>query len=167
MSQRTTKASLVLLLEAMIAGTQKHFPTGSLTVGNTSYTATSIDKLLQSLVDATSAMDDAHKAWQQAVLEQRAIAATVRPFVKGYSSYLRATFGAAVQTLADFGLSPIKARTPSTVQKKAAAAEKRLATREARHTMGAKQKADIKGTPPATTTGSTAVAAPAAPAKTA
>jgi hypothetical protein len=43
-------------------------------------------------------------------------------------------------SLADFGLNPKKARTPLTIEEKAAAAAKRKATRAARHTMGSKQK---------------------------
>jgi hypothetical protein len=84
-------------------------------------------------------------------------------------SFVMLKFGSnAIATLADFGFQPRK-RTVPTVDTKAAAAEKSLATRAARHTMGPKQKAKIKGTvaviAPATTPAATAPAAasPAAP----
>jgi hypothetical protein len=47
-------------------------------------------------------------------------------------------------TLADFGLAPRKSNA-KTVQTKATAVAKNLATRKARGTMGKKQKASIKG----------------------
>ena len=54
-------------------------------------------------------------------------------------------FGTQADVLADFGLAPEKARTPLTVEQKAAAAAKREATRVARGTKGAKAKKGIKG----------------------
>ncbi|HEY8039212.1 MAG TPA: hypothetical protein VIF15_05430, partial [Polyangiaceae bacterium] len=64
-----------------------------------------------------------------------------------------------------FGFTPRKART-TTVKTKAAAAEKVVATRKARNTMGPKQKAKIKGTPAPepVTTGTVAQAPPVKPA---
>jgi hypothetical protein len=52
--------------------------------------------------------------------------------------------------LADFGITPPKARTPLSADQKAAAVAKRKATRAIRHTLGPKQKKNIKGTVPAT-----------------
>jgi hypothetical protein len=46
--------------------------------------------------------------------------------------------------LADFGIS-LKQRGPLTVEEKTAAVAKRAATRAARHTMGPKQKLEVKG----------------------
>ena len=61
-------------------------------------------------------------------------------------AFVKVTFGNTPDVLADFGLKPNKARTPLTISQKAAASAKRAATRAARHTMGPKQKKDIKGT---------------------
>jgi hypothetical protein len=52
---------------------------------------------------------------------------------------LKAAYGSALDVLADFGLKPKKARTPATVEAKAAAVAKRTATRAARHTLGSVQ----------------------------
>jgi hypothetical protein len=59
-------------------------------------------------------------------------------------------FAGSIDTLADFALKARKPRTPLTPEQKAAAVAKAEATRAARHTMGPKQKAAIKGTVPAT-----------------
>jgi hypothetical protein len=61
----------------------------------------------------------------------------------------------APDTLAVFGLQPVKVGT-TTVATKAAAAEKAVATRKARHTMGKVQKKDIHGTPPGASKGGAA-----------
>ena len=55
------------------------------------------------------------------------------------------SFAGQVDTLADFGLTPRKARVV-TPEEQVIAAAKAKATRAARHTMGKKQKAAIKGT---------------------
>ncbi len=49
-------------------------------------------------------------------------------------------------TTTNFGLKPKKTRTPLTIDQMAAAAAKRTATRASRHTMGTKQRKDVKGT---------------------
>jgi hypothetical protein len=61
-------------------------------------------------------------------------------------AYVRTAFGNQADVLVDFGLTPKKARTPLTVEQKAAAAAKREATRAARGTKSTKAKKGIKGT---------------------
>jgi hypothetical protein len=149
---KQSKASMQQLLRALIAGTQKHFPNGSLTFGGATYTPAALTQVLQSLDDATTGMDAAAAKWQDAVKAQRNVATTVGPILRDYRRYLVTLFGTAVEPLADFGLTPRKAPAPQTVEQKAAAATKREATRQARHTMGKRQKASIKGTVPSATT---------------
>jgi hypothetical protein len=50
-------------------------------------------------------------------------------------------------TLADFGITLPARQIPNTATK-SAAVQKRAATRQARHTMGTRQKANVKGTSP-------------------
>jgi hypothetical protein len=54
--------------------------------------------------------------------------------------------------LANYGIAPDKEATPLTPEQVVARAAKAKATREARHTMGPKQKAKIKGQPAQTPT---------------
>jgi hypothetical protein len=157
MSKPVTKANLQQRLGDLVAGTQKHFPNGSLTFGGATYTPAVLIQLFQSLDDATTGMDVAKAKWQDALKAQRGAKAKVGPVMQAYRSYLVSLFGNAVETLADFGLTPHKAPAPQTAEQKATAAAKRKATRAARHTMGTKQKAGIKGTvttagPPVATT---------------
>ena len=64
---------------------------------------------------------------------------------------LLVAFGGQLDTLADFGLTA-RAKHVTTPEEKLAATDKAKATREARHTMGSKQRAAIKGVVPATPT---------------
>jgi hypothetical protein len=144
-------------IRGLIAGTQKHPPTGSLTVDGVAYTATALVQLFQSLADALATVDAAKASWQNALTQQRTVQTQVLPVIRGYSSLLLAANGNAPATLADYGLSPRKAKTPLSTEAQAAANAKIVATRKARNTMGTQQKKLVKGTVP------TALTAPQAP----
>jgi hypothetical protein len=172
---KVTKVTLAQHVRDLIAGTQKHSPNGQLTLGGEAFTAQTLIQTLQSLGDALSTGDTAKASWQDALKNLADVKAKVRPLLGAYRSWVVATHGNAPATLADFGITPPKARTPLSADQKAAAVAKRKATRAARHTLGPKQKKGIKGTvlatapqnsaPPATVpaTPSTATT-PAAPA---
>jgi hypothetical protein len=136
-------------LQALIAGIQKHFPTGSLTVGNVVFTVAALVLLLQGQVDAMTAQAADQKTADDALTALRELQTKNGPTLQALKDLLIAQFGSASQTLADFGLEPRKARAPMTVAQKAAAAAKREATRAARGTKGPKAKLAIKGTVPA------------------
>src|SRR5579872_2547217 len=123
----------------------KHPPSGPVTLGGTSFTADSLIQVLQSLETAMSKVDEAKAAWKDALTVLAEAKAKTDPTVRAYRSWLAATYGNAPATLAAFGLAPPKARTPMSANAKAIAAAKRTATRAARHTLGPKQKAPIKG----------------------
>ena len=172
---RITKVTVSESVRGLIAGTQKHPPSGPLTLGGQPFTAQSLVQVLQDMGSALSAVDTAKASWKDALKNLDDVKAKVDPTLGAYRSWVLATYGNAPATLADFGLTPPKARTPMTVEQKAAAGAKREATRAARHTLGPKQKKLIKGTVAATppTVGaaqapapaSASTASPAAPAK--
>ena len=165
-TSKTSKGSMQLRLRGLIAGTQKHFPNGSLTFGGATYTPASLIQSFQNLDDATARMDAARAAWEDTVTAQRAVKATVDPLIKGYRGYLTTLYGNVSATLVDFGMSPRKERAPLTTAQQTAAVAKQKATRAARHTMGPKQKAGIKGTVPTPeTTPAATTPATAGPAK--
>jgi hypothetical protein len=148
MTTTTSKASKVTLLtrvQALIAGTQKHYPNGSFSLLNTAYTTATLVQLLQSLADALTALNTAEASVKDAVLAVTAARAKVVPVILAYTRQLRTTFGGATQTLLDFGVEPDKVPAPRTSEQKAEAAAKARATREARGTTSKKQKATIKG----------------------
>ncbi len=167
---KTPKVTLLARVQALIAGTQKHYPNGSFSLLNATYTTATLVQLFQSLADALTALAAAEAAAKDAVLAANAARTKVGPVVVAFVQQLRTTFGTATQTLADFGVQPTKARAPRTSAQNAAAAAKAAATRKARGTTSKKQKATVKGnvtgvdvTPVTTPAAAAATDAPAAP----
>lgn len=142
---KATKATVLAHVQALIAGTNKHFPNGSFTLGNTAYTASSLVALFQSLTDAIGAADTARASAKDALKTLRGMHANVGPVIQAYRRLLLVMFGNAMQTLADFGLEPLKVPRPRTTEQNAVAVAKRDATRKARGTIGKIQKLAIKG----------------------
>jgi hypothetical protein len=144
-NSKTTKAAALARVQALIAGTLKHFPNGSFTLGNAAYTTASLVQLLQSLVDAFTSLNTAQLSAKDAKLALTGIEAHVDPTVRAYERFVLAAFSNATQELADFGMQPPKARKPLDSQQRAAAAAKVRATRKARGTTSRKQKLAVKG----------------------
>ena len=173
MSTITSKHSKAIALagiQALVAGMQKHFPNGSFMFGNVTYTTASFVQAIQALEDALTAVNAAQATARDAVRARRAAQANVAPLMRDLRTFLRATFSSAA-TLADFGLTPIRAPRPLDSEQRATATAKLRATRLARGTKSKKQKLAIKGdvtgvvVTPVTLAGpSSPTAAPAGPA---
>ena len=144
-TKSNTKAAALAHVQALIAGTTKHFPTGSFTIGNTTYTSASLIPVLQGLANAMLARNAAETGAKDALKAEQATQTQAGPIVRAYERLVLAAFANATQTLADFGLTPPKARTPLTAQQLAARAAKAKATRVARGTTGKKKKLAVKG----------------------
>jgi hypothetical protein len=140
-----TKATALAHVQALIAGTEKYFPNGSFTFGNTAYTTASLVGVLKGLADALTALNAAHTSVKDAIAALSTEETKVAPLRRDYTSFLRATFSGAPAQLADFGLQAPKARTPMSSEKRAAATAKARATRKARGTTSKKQKLAVKG----------------------
>jgi hypothetical protein len=132
-------------VQALIAGTLKHFPNGQFTLGKAPYTTVTLVTALTSLVNALTAVNAAHAAVKDALAALEGVNATVVPLMRAYRSYIRATFASATQELADFGMTPPKGHAPRTAEQKAATAAKIRATRKARGTTSKKQKLAVHG----------------------
>ena len=139
------KATALARVQALMAGTEKHFPNGSFTLGNTTYTTASLVQALKVLADALTAVNVAQSSTKDAVSALRATETKVAPLMRDYRSFVRATFSTASAQLADFGLAPPKARKPLDSEKRATATAKMRATRTARGTTSKKQKLAVKG----------------------
>jgi hypothetical protein len=144
-TKSNTKAAALAAVQALIAGTLKHFPSGSFTLGNTAYTTASLVTLLQSVADAITALNAAQLAAKHALTTLQGIEAQVEPVIQVYGRFVQATFANTAPALADFGLEPRKVPTPLTSEEKAAAAAKAKATRLARGTTSKKQKLTVTG----------------------
>jgi hypothetical protein len=120
----------------------------SLTIGGTSFKPADILTILQARIAAANTTLSTRATWQSAVLADKGELTKTKTVVSGIRQAILLMFAGAVDTLADFGLKPRKVRAVLSPAEKAAASAKAKATREARHTMGSKQKASIKGTAP-------------------
>jgi hypothetical protein len=144
-TKNPTQAALLARVQALIAGTQKHFPNGQFTLGNTAYTTASLVEVLTGLAGAYAAASAARLNAQDASAALSTAEASVDPVIRAYVTFLRATFSNATAQLGDFGLQAPKALTPLSPEKRLAATAKARATRIARGTMGKKQKLAVKG----------------------
>jgi hypothetical protein len=132
-------------VQAIIAGTNKRFPNGTISFGNTTYTAAALVQLFQSLADAIAKVNASEASTRDTVTALRDVQAKVNPVLRDYRRFILATFGTASEALTDFGLTPPKARAPLTAEQRVAATAKTRATRTARGTTSKKQKAAVKG----------------------
>ena len=129
----------------IILGLQKHGPAiTSLILQNRTVTVADAIAMLQGRINAITAAQTAKVAHTDAVKQQDQQLASTDGFVASLVMVIRGMYAGSPSILADFGQFP-KVRAPLTAAQKAAAAEKRAATRKARHTMGSKQKAAITG----------------------
>jgi hypothetical protein len=162
----SSKQTQLTSAEAIDAGLTKHFSNNKqqLMFGGATYTPVTVDKFIQSLIALINDVNAARATYQAKVKVMRAQAPALRKQLAAFVAFVRATFGNQPDVLADFGLAPHKEPAPKTVETKATAVEKTLATRAARGTKGKKQKAAIHGTLPVT---EPAVAATPAPTGTA
>jgi hypothetical protein len=159
----SNRPSQTARVTALIAGSTKHLSSvTSVTLGGTTYTATSLMQALQSVLQVYADVDAARAALKAKLLVEKNQAGTNNAFVSACTVFVRSHFGNVPDVLADFGLAPKKARKPLTVEAKARKVEQGLATRTARHTMGKRQKAEIKGVVPEPATSGKPAAPPIA-----
>src|SRR5215472_1325812 len=142
---KQTKATTLAHVQALIAGTQKHFPNGQFTLGNVAYTTATLVQLLQGLADALTALSAEQASAKDMRSALKGIEAKVNPVIRDYKRFLLSAFDGATQTLEDFGMQASKARKPLTTEQRATAAAKNRATRTARGTTSKKQKLAVKG----------------------
>jgi hypothetical protein len=148
---QTSLTIMIAMLGKLIAGLQKHPPPAGVTIDGKSYTAAQVEGILQPIIDAMNAAVAAKAMFLETAHASDAAYAANQAFVRDLKQTLQITYGSQASTLADFGLTPRKKPT-MTAAEKAEAAVKAAATRKARNTMGAKQKAKITGATPVATT---------------
>jgi hypothetical protein len=140
------KGTKAVLAAKLAAGAQKHFPAGmSMSVGGVMLTLAQIETQLTGFASLRTDVDTARSDLQAKLAAETAQATAMNAFLDAFVRLVRGSFGNQPDVLADFGLPPEKARTPLTVEQKAAAAAKRAATRVARGTTGRKAKLAVKG----------------------
>jgi hypothetical protein len=100
---------------------------------------------LNGYYEVYKAADDAIKARDKALQARGALESTALTRFEEIQASVKAAMGKRNPDLANMGITPDQPRAPLTAEQKVLAAAKARATRAARHTMGAKQKAAIKG----------------------
>jgi hypothetical protein len=136
-----------------IVGAIKEHLSGSVTLEGVKYAPATLAKMFQNGIDIADATDKAAKSWHLAVATEKGNTQELSGVQTSLRNYVSATFGETGTEFADFGFAP-RAVTVVDAATKAAAVQKRAATRFARGTGGKRQKEGIKGT----------IVAPAAPA---
>src|SRR5450631_4053032 len=130
---------------SLVAGIQKYIPNAAIYVSGVSTPAAQVVTKIQSRIDAANAVLTAEAAWHDSVRNSAATEASTDACVLGARQTVLAMFASQPTVLAEFSVSPRKAPAPRTVEQKVVSAAKAKATRAARHTMSAKQKAAISG----------------------
>jgi hypothetical protein len=130
---------------SLSTGLVKHEPTlASFVIAGATVKTTDLITILQNRQNSAKAVESTRAIWQAAVAANRSLRAQSNATVSGVKQALHVMFAGSPDTLADFGLTPHKPYVVLPAVKVASAA-KAKATRTARHTLGAKQKAGIKG----------------------
>lgn len=147
-------------LQSAQAGVTNNWPTGvqTINVQQTAYTQQALVSKLGGYVTVFGLPDKLAQQHADAVTAREGLYAEAHAFLVALLQALPAYVGNTEAGLSAFGAKPPKQRTAQTAAQKAVTTQKRNATRVARGTLGKKQKAQIHGTVPSTTT----VAAPAA-----
>jgi hypothetical protein len=131
--------------QKMADGFAKHAQTiPSLIIAGTSYKAADIASVLQARVSTSTAAQSSRAFWQNAVKADTDERAKTKPIIDGVRQALLVALAGSIDGLADFGLTPHKVPVV-TPEKKAIAAAKAKATRQARGTKGSVQKKAVKG----------------------
>ena len=81
-SNLRTKATLQQRVGSLITGTQKHFPTGQLTVGGVTYESATLVQTLQGLGNSIAGADAAKAKWNDALKDMQDQEAKVGPVVR-------------------------------------------------------------------------------------
>jgi hypothetical protein len=152
MNPAITQTSRVTKETQLLSGMEKHLGSSVvLVIQGKSYTATEAVALLQSRVDALNAIATTKANWKAAIAADQSKTADTKAFLSGLRQILLVMFGDNPAIIGDLGLVLRKQPEPKTLDAKQQAMAKVKATREARHTMGPKQKAAIKGVVPVAT----------------
>ncbi len=163
-TQRPTITTRQSRLQKVLHGIDLHYPNvTTFMLGGQNVTKDDLKGLIQGDLDAIDASAKAKAQYREEVQVERNARAKVDPLLTLFKRRVIADFGDtsdSATTLEDFGYSPRKA-SKAKLATKVEAQDKAKATRQARHTQGAKQKVKIKGTVSASPPTEPSVPAPA------
>jgi hypothetical protein len=150
-TKNNTNAQILDIINERLAALKANFqPNDPITLAGVTHTAAEVITKYQGFADDRNAVTDEQKAVKVALAKRKASNAERAATDKQLKSFVLTRFGDGSKQAHDFGFPPPKPRTTKVLDKAHAALQAK-ATREARHTMGKLQKADIKGTVPPVT----------------
>jgi hypothetical protein len=144
--------------EKLIEGTNKHPSKGEILDGRT-YSVKELVSILQERVNVSAEVVAARAEWRAKVRAERDKLKETDKLVSAYRQTILLRYASWNHILADFGLAPRKTRRELTAVEKLERVARAKSTRDARHTVGSRQKARIHGTTDVSvvvTTGATA-----------
>jgi hypothetical protein len=151
---KKARVNEVAALQKLVDGLTQHASTApSVILAGVTLKPSDIVAKLQARLAVANAVTTAAATWHGTVQNDLAAAEQIKPLVATVKQALLAAYSTQLDVLGDFGLTPRKKAVVSPATR-AAAALKAKATRAARGTMGAVQKAAI--TAPVTITPATA-----------
>jgi hypothetical protein len=143
----TNRSTVQLRNAQFVSGINKRLQgVSSLAIAGKTYTPAELVALFESFDAKLAEVNAAEAKLRDAWAAYRSLSKEIAPIILGFQHVVRNIFGDQSEMLSDFGIAA-RTRSKPTVETQAAAVQKRLATREARHTLGPKQKAAIKGAP--------------------
>jgi hypothetical protein len=142
----------------IVAFTKYYGKKAKFTALKTEYTPEQVTTAVQARVDAQTEVETARGKYALAVAAAKAAEAATKPTYEGAKQLVLMQYANDPAILSEFGLSARKQAAPLTAAAKQAAVLQRQATRDARHTMGTRQRQKIKGvvTPASSDASSTA-----------
>jgi hypothetical protein len=146
MSTKTNRTLNQSADRSLASGLQKNTQKiSSLFINGAPMPVADILAILQKRLDSGDQVTVTKAAWQHTVQADIDLREQTHALLVSVRQALQIAFANSNETLAEYGLKPRRTRA-RTVEQRVAAAAKAKATRAARHTMGPKQKAQIKGT---------------------
>jgi hypothetical protein len=160
MIQNTTNTDLTVLEESVVGGLARLLPDASVPIAGKLIGSKELQARVKAHADILNALRDAHAKVSELVALDQSMRGEMAQLLMGIRNQVSALYGEESAAFASFGFKARKTpqRTPKS---KVVAAEKSLATRAARHTMGKRQRSQIHGTVPAAPDAPTANGAPA------
>jgi len=147
-NQQSLAKGVELQYQTLLVGLQTLAPTQQLAIDGTNVTPTALSQQVQTALTVYKAVRPARVTWQQAIAARKAQAPSDKKLVAGIKQAVFALLGGDNPALASFGFKPQKPKRKLTAEEQALAVAQGRETRAARHTLGARQKADIQGAKP-------------------
>ena len=143
---KNTKTTRVNADHKLQTGIMKHLgKSGSVTVGGAKYTGAQIAEMLRERNDSLQAVDAARAEAKRVLRQDEELTAKTDGILALVRQALVLLYLGNDAVLADLGLAPKKQPRQLTAEERLAKADRMRKTREARKTMGSRQKAKVHG----------------------